>query len=69
MPAKLPWDQADLAIKLPRSKWAALRRHAPDGKPLPEDDLPASLLLPMGRIGPAFLAYPNFPAYPSGTTR
>jgi peptidoglycan hydrolase-like protein with peptidoglycan-binding domain len=25
--------------------------------------LPASLLLPMGRLGPAFLAYPNFDAF------
>jgi hypothetical protein len=30
------------------------------GAPLPADNLPASLLLPMGRNGPAFLAYPNF---------
>jgi hypothetical protein len=35
----------------------------PDGKALPSDNLPASLLLPMGRMGPAFLAYPNFAAY------
>jgi Transglycosylase SLT domain/Putative peptidoglycan binding domain len=34
-----------------------------DGRPLPADDLPASLLLPMGRLGPAFLAYENFRAY------
>ena len=30
---------------------------------MPNDDLPASLLLPMGRTGPAFLAYANFAAY------
>jgi peptidoglycan hydrolase-like protein with peptidoglycan-binding domain len=30
---------------------------------LPNDDLPASMLLPMGRAGPAFLAYANFAAY------
>src|SRR5262249_33882609 len=34
-----------------------------DGRPLPNDNLPASLLLPMGRMGPAFLAYANFAAY------
>jgi sorbitol-specific phosphotransferase system component IIBC len=34
-----------------------------DGKPLPNYSLPASLLLPMGRNGPAFLAYDNFAAY------
>ena len=34
-----------------------------DGRALPNDELPASLLLPMGRMGPAFLAYANFAAY------
>jgi lytic murein transglycosylase len=63
VPQNLPWDQADLTIKLPRSKWAQFGVTYPDGKALPNDDLPASLLLPMGRMGPAFLAYPNFAAY------
>jgi len=63
VPQNLPWDQADLTIKLPRSKWAQLGVTYPDGKPLANDDLPSSLLLPMGRMGPAFLAYPNFAAY------
>lgn len=35
----------------------------PGGRALPNDNLPASVLLPMGRMGPAFLAYPNFAAY------
>jgi hypothetical protein len=48
---------------LPRSKWAQFGVTYADGKALPNDDLPASLLLPMGRTGPAFLAYPNFAAY------
>jgi lytic murein transglycosylase len=63
VPQNLPWDQADLTIKLPRSKWASLGVTYPDGKPLANDDMPASLLLPMGRMGPAFLAYANFAAY------
>jgi lytic murein transglycosylase len=63
VPSTLPWDQADLAIQLPRSKWATLGVTLPDGRPLPADNLPASLLLLMGRNGPAFLAYPNFQAY------
>ena len=29
----------------------------------PRTALPASLILPMGRFGPAFLAYPNFKAF------
>ena len=61
--ASVPWDQADLTIQLPRSKWAQLGVTYPDGKALPGDNLPASLLLPMGRMGPAFLAYANFAAY------
>jgi lytic murein transglycosylase len=61
--SNFPWDQADLTIQLPRSKWAQLGVTYPDGKPLPNDDMPASLLLPMGRMGPAFLAYANFAAY------
>jgi lytic murein transglycosylase len=58
-----PWDQADLTIQLPRSKWAQFGVTYADGRELPNDNLPASLLLPMGRMGPAFLAYPNFAAY------
>src|ERR1700738_641810 len=63
----VPWDQADLAIRLPRSKWAQFGVTYPDGRPLPNDYLPAALVLPMGRMGPAFLAYPNFQAYTTGT--
>ena len=58
----LPWDKADLAIKLPRSQWVAWGVKG-GGKELPADNLPASLVLPMGRDGPAFLAYPNFDVY------
>jgi lytic murein transglycosylase len=61
--ANFPWDQADLTIQLPRSKWTQLGVTYPDGRPLPNDDMPVSLLLPMGRQGPAFLAYANFAAY------
>jgi lytic murein transglycosylase len=63
VPANLPWEEADLTIQHPRAKWASLGVTLPDGKPLPADQLPASLLLPMGRFGPAFLAYDNFQVY------
>ena len=63
VPANLPWEQADLAIALPRSKWAGFGVTLADGRPLAADSLPASLLLPMGRSGPAFLAYQNFQVY------
>jgi len=58
----VPWEQADLSIKHPRSQWARWGVTLADGRPLPADNLPASLLLPMGRHGPAFLAYENFQA-------
>ena len=61
--SSFPWEQADLTIQLPRSKWLQLGVTYPDGRPLPNDDMPASVLLPMGRTGPAFLAYANFAAY------
>jgi lytic murein transglycosylase len=63
VPANLPWDQADLAIKHPRSQWARWGVTQGNGSALPNDSLPASLLLPMGRLGPAFLAYENFHAF------
>jgi lytic murein transglycosylase len=63
VPAELPWDQADLAIQHPRSKWAAWGVTRTDGSRLPADAMQASLLLPMGRHGPAFLGYQNFQVY------
>ncbi len=62
VPQKLPWQEADLAIQHPVSQWEAWGVHAAHGK-LADGNLPASLLLPMGRHGPAFLAYPNFKAF------
>jgi lytic murein transglycosylase len=59
----LPWDQADLTVQHPRTQWAKWGVTLADGRALPNDGLPASLLLPMGRHGPAFLAYNNFRIY------
>jgi lytic murein transglycosylase len=63
VPASMPWDQADLAIQHPVAKWASFGVALPDGRPLPNENLQASLLLPMGRFGPSFLVYDNFQAY------
>jgi len=63
VPGNLAWEQADLSVTLPRSKWAASGVTLAEGRPLPADSLAASLLLPMGRFGPAFLVYPNFQVY------
>jgi len=62
MPQNLPWQEADVNIQHPVSKWAAWGVKPAYGS-LPSGDLPASLILPMGRHGPAFLAYPNFKAF------
>ena len=56
----VPWREAARANLRPRSFWAAAGVTRPDGSALPSDDVPAALLLPMGRQGPAFLGYQNF---------
>jgi lytic murein transglycosylase len=63
VPAQMDWSQADLTIKKPRAYWAQSGMTYPNGKALPADNVPTALLLPMGRNGPAFLAYPNFDVY------
>ena len=63
VPDTLPWEKADLAIKLPLSQWSTWGVTLAGGKPLPATGPDASLFLPMGRNGPAFLAYPNFDVY------
>jgi hypothetical protein len=62
VPANLAWHEADLTIQHPRAQWVRWGVKPAHGQ-LPADNLPASLILPMGRNGPAFLAYPNFKAY------
>lgn len=62
VPQQLPWQESGLDANHPRSQWVKLGVTARQGK-LPADNLSASLLLPMGRLGPAFLAYPNFKSY------
>jgi lytic murein transglycosylase len=62
VPQNLPWREADLNIQHPVSQWEAWGVR-PVWDKLPEGSLPASLLLPMGRHGPAFLAYPNFKVF------
>ncbi|MEJ0078251.1 MAG: lytic murein transglycosylase [Alphaproteobacteria bacterium] len=63
VPAQMDWAQADLTIQHPRSQWARWGVTRPDGSALAADAQAASLLLPMGRFGPAFLAYPNFQVF------
>ena len=60
VPDEMPWQEADIDTQHPRSQWIAWGVKAAHGAPLPRDDMPASLILPMGRKGPAFLGYQNF---------
>ena len=63
VPPRMPWEQSSLAIKLSRAQWAKWGVTRANGKALRADGMKASLLLPMGRNGPAFLAYHNFDVY------
>ncbi len=63
VPGELDWSQADVTIKKPRSYWAQSGVTYRNGEAVPSDETPTSLVLPMGRNGPAFLAYPNFDVY------
>jgi lytic murein transglycosylase len=60
VPETMAWEEAHLAEKKVVSEWIArgvvgAHSEIPDGQ--------AALYLPMGRFGPAFLAYPNFDVY------
>ncbi|RUS61047.1 lytic murein transglycosylase [Pseudorhodobacter sp. E13] len=57
LPPSLPWEKTGLRSTLTGPEWATLGVTARTGTLA---DLPASLILPEGRKGPAFLAYPNF---------
>ena len=63
VPEDMPWEQTGRTNKLPLSQWAAWGVTNPDGTPLIDNGLKAGLALPMGRKGPAFLAYDNFDVY------
>ncbi|KQT88330.1 lytic murein transglycosylase [Aurantimonas sp. Leaf443] len=63
VPDGFPYDRAALVNKEPRSAFAALGVTKADGSALESDDMAASLILPLGRGGPAFLAFPNFDIY------
>ena len=61
VPANLDWSQTGLRTTKPASEWARLGVTPRHGKIA--GGLPASVILPQGRNGPAFLAYPNFRVY------
>lgn len=62
VPANLDWSKTGLNHKISVGDWAKMGVTARSGN-LGKSNLKASVLLPMGRKGPAFLAYPNFDVY------
>jgi lytic murein transglycosylase len=62
VPRDMDWSLSGLDTRQPVSQWAQLGV-ASRGGALAPAALPASLLLPQGRNGPAFLVYPNFEVF------
>ncbi|UIK03562.1 lytic murein transglycosylase [Neorhizobium galegae] len=62
LPENLPWDRSGLGNEIPASEWFKLGVTPRDGV-TNFGNLPAALILPQGRKGPAFLTYPNFNIY------
>ncbi len=61
LPESMDWSEAGLSVEHSISGWARKGVRVADGT-VP-GELQASLLLPMGRNGPAFLAFHNFKVY------
>ncbi len=61
LPDNFDWSQTSLDTTKSIADWRALGV-TPRNGPLAEG-LPASVLIPQGRKGPAFIAYPNFRVY------
>ncbi|AWB49498.1 lytic murein transglycosylase [Gemmobacter aquarius] len=58
LPDSFDWELTGLDTQLSAEQWAAMGVQVRGG--VVAGGLPASILLPQGRKGPAFLAYPNF---------
>jgi lytic murein transglycosylase len=63
VPENLPWDKTGRESKLPISQWASWGVTDRGGGALDNTRSPASLVLPMGRKGPAFLVFENYDVY------
>ena len=62
VPTDLDWSSTGLETTRSVAEWSALGIRARNGN-LGADTLPASIILPQGHKGPAFIAYPNFRVY------
>jgi lytic murein transglycosylase len=62
LPENLPWGKSGLGNEIAAGEWFKAGVTPRDGN-TGFGDLPAALVLPQGRKGPAFLTYPNFRIY------
>ena len=62
IPRHMDWSLSGLDTELSAGNWQSLGVRARNGRPI-DRNLKASLLLPQGRFGPAFLAFPNYRIY------
>ena len=60
LPAGFDLDMAGLEVTKSLDEWQVLGVRRSNGDDLPTRPLPASLILPGGADGPAFLTYPNY---------
>lgn len=63
VPDDMPWEQTGRTNPLPMSQWTAWGVTDGDGSPLKDNGIPGGVVLPMGRKGPAFMAYANYNVY------
>ncbi|WP_375175755.1 lytic murein transglycosylase [Pseudooceanicola sp.] len=61
VPAEMDWSKTGIGTTLTPQQWQAMGVQPRSGQW--EANLPASVIIPQGRKGPAFLAYPNFNVY------
>jgi membrane-bound lytic murein transglycosylase B len=60
IPINFDYELSGLKTKKTVQDWSALGLKDATNEPLPDSNMKASLLLPMGHLGPAFLIYHNF---------
>jgi lytic murein transglycosylase len=63
VPTEMPWEETGRTNKLPMAKWTGWGVTERDGTPLKDAGIVGGVVLPMGRKGPAFMAYPNYDIY------
>ena len=60
LPDNFPYASTGLSNRQPLKHWRKLGVTFANGSKIPDIDMQASLLLPAGHAGPAFLVYPNY---------